>query len=334
MNRSAPCCFTEEFARSVACWPQIRLDWILSCCTGSDDPECWGYARTPESCCAAFLPQILAKTKLDTLSRDLSESLAVRPADVSDALRWYWSCFDAFPDGLKRDLHESMMTARSALAVTTTSVSPLAGNETGTLPVLKVVVNNLLMYQRTKLVFLHRFSQRHDCVINIFSANCVAEHLPVFSELGMFHGPSNRDEMLDFLGVSTSVDLRCPLGEDSFLELDACHPPSKIHECVGFLDRWGRPLPMLDEEYFEWQDVLEAARLASQRGDHFAMAEVGAGAFGIWAVRAAVAFLRMAPPGATCELLVVEPVHLGDGRAFRRHLEANLPPGRCKVAVL
>lgn len=64
-----------------------------------------------------------------------------------------------------------------------------------------------------------------------------------------------------------------------------------------------------------------------------AKAEVGAGTHGIWASRAAKAFLRHAPPWASCELLLVEPFVMGDGSALRTHVQKNFPENRCKFQV-
>lgn len=64
-----------------------------------------------------------------------------------------------------------------------------------------------------------------------------------------------------------------------------------------------------------------------------AKAEVGAGTYGIWASRAAKAFLRHAPPWASCELLLVEPFVMGDGSALRTHVQKNFPENRCKFQV-
>eukprot|EP00913_Durusdinium_trenchii_P022707 g21326.t1 len=63
------------------------------------------------------------------------------------------------------------------------------------------------------------------------------------------------------------------------------------------------------------------------------MAEVGAGVYGIWAIRAARAFLRFAPPEATCDVLIVEPLLL-DRQLLQEHADRNLPPNRCRVIVV
>jgi FkbM family methyltransferase len=73
--------------------------------------------------------------------------------------------------------------------------------------------------------------------------------------------------------------------------------------------------PPLDEEYFEWIDVLESVSLAQ---DRYTMLELGAG-YGRWAVRAAAAAKQR---GITCYLLAVEaePVHF---KWLKQHFSDN-----------
>ena len=52
-------------------------------------------------------------------------------------------------------------------------------------------------------------------------------------------------------------------------------------------------------------------------------ADIGAGSYGIWASRAAKAFVRRADPSLGCQLLLVEPFVLGDQRLLQQHLARN-----------
>jgi hypothetical protein len=52
-------------------------------------------------------------------------------------------------------------------------------------------------------------------------------------------------------------------------------------------------------------------------------ADIGAGSYGIWASRAAKAFVRRADPALGCQLLLVEPFVLGDQRLLQQHLARN-----------
>ena len=65
--------------------------------------------------------------------------------------------------------------------------------------------------------------------------------------------------------------------------------------------------PPVDEEYFEWIDILESVSLAR---DSYTMMELGAG-YGRWAVRAASALRQRGI--RQCHLVAVEaePVHFG-----------------------
>lgn len=133
---------------------------------------------------------------------------------------------------------------------------------------------------------------------------------------------------MDFLGIVTAIDIACP---KRFLAGAAV---SRWLDCMGYLDgQWRQKLPIWDEEYTEWVDVLGAASVAARRGQGFALAEIGAGEIHIWGVRGAVAFDRLAGPDAPCRLLAIEPETLGDGSAMRRHFANNLAPGRCNVTV-
>lgn len=85
---------------------------------------------------------------------------------------------------------------------------------------------------------------------------------------------------------------------------------------------------VLDEEYLEWADVLAAALDAASEGRPLRLVDVGAGEFGLWAVRAAAAFQRLRPD-LGCELLLVEPML--DEELLAEHLALNLKP--CNVTV-
>ena len=99
----------------------------------------------------------------------------------------------------------------------------------------------------------------------------------------------------------------------------------------------GMPLPrvwpVVDEEYLEWADSLTTAVDAALAGRPFRMAELGSGPYGIWAMRAAKAYTKFAAADLPCELLLVEPYHIGDGSILQTHTAMNLPLRRCKFVV-
>ncbi|CAJ1444492.1 unnamed protein product [Effrenium voratum] len=150
-----------------------------------------------------------------------------------------------------------------------------------------------------------------------------SQHLPIFRRFPPVHGPALEGHVLDFLGLSTERTVACPEFMPPLLA------PSRIFECR--YESANRPLrfwPFLDEEYLEWSDVLAVAVGPSLR-----MAEVGAGPVGLWGVRAAKAFLRAASAHASCEVLLVEPFDRGDGSSLDRHLQVNIPEGRCNITM-
>jgi len=184
-------------------------------------------------------------------------------------------------------------------------------------------------WRKQQQTFELQLQHGNDCAVAMFEGNCKHPHFEIFKAFPPIHGPPAEGEMLDFLGISSSILAYC---EESRMAL---YPPGRSFACAWLQQPTGQPRtwPMLDEEYLEWADVLSSARQASVREQPFRMAEVGAGTYGIWASRAAKAFLRHAPPWASCELLLVEPFVMGDGSALRTHVQKNFPENRCKFQV-
>jgi FkbM family methyltransferase len=124
---------------------------------------------------------------------------------------------------------------------------------------------------------------------------------PVFEKFLPYSGPVPQGCQIDFIGATT----RC-----EFVQIS--NPfPSEVQLVY----------PTVDEEYFEWIDILESVCLAR---DRFTMLELGAG-YGRWAVRAATAARQR---GLQCHLVAVEaePLHF---KWLRQHLCDNgLDPAR------
>ena len=112
----------------------------------------------------------------------------------------------------------------------------------------------------------------------------MAQH-PVFEKFPPYSGKVPGNCQIDFLGAHT----RC--------EFVAGTAPSPSEVQTG--------PPLVDEEYFEWIDILESVSLAR---DRYTMLELGAG-YGRWAVRAASAAKQRGI--RECRLIAVEadPVH-------------------------
>ncbi|CAK9109374.1 unnamed protein product [Durusdinium trenchii] len=175
----------------------------------------------------------------------------------------------------------------------------------------------------------------NSCLPNIFTRSCHSEHLPIFQLFPPVQGPPNDGQIMDFLGITTRLPDVC------FKDMSVLLAPSRILEC--YFEANGTPLrnwPFLDEEYLEWADVLSIAAAAARTHGGLRVAEIGSGPIGLWGIRAAKAFVRMADSDATapgraghCEVLLVEPYDLGDGSALENHSAANLPEGRCDIRV-
>ena len=120
---------------------------------------------------------------------------------------------------------------------------------------------------------------------------------PVFEEFSPYSGPVPEGCQIDFIGAIT----RC-----EFVEISRPFP-SEVQLAY----------PSVDEEYFEWIDILESVSLAR---DRYTMLELGAG-YGRWAVRAATALRRRGIQ--QCHLVAVEPEPL-HFRWLQQHLCDNL----------
>lgn len=96
-------------------------------------------------------------------------------------------------------------------------------------------------------------------------------------------------------------------------------------EYVAGIPGGERPFPSADENYFEWIDVMEAARAARGR---FAMIELGAG-YGRWCARAVAALRRVNPVPYELVAVEPEPTHF---RWLRQHFEDNgIDPSRYRL---
>ncbi|CAE7617619.1 unnamed protein product [Symbiodinium natans] len=172
--------------------------------------------------------------------------------------------------------------------------------------------------------------QNHNtCLPDIFAGKCEQRHFSIFEEFPSMQGPAEDGFMLDFLGISMPIDADCQKKQFMLLA------PGRTMQCQYYQAGMTLPRvwPVLDEEYLEWADSLTTAVQAAQAGRPFRMAELGSGPYGIWAMRAAKAFVKHAAPDLPCELLLVEPFALGDGSLLRTHTAMNLPPNRCKFVV-
>eukprot|EP00439_Symbiodinium_sp_Y106_P021875 s2907_g2.t1 len=167
------------------------------------------------------------------------------------------------------------------------------------------------------------------CLPNLFKGTCEKKHLPIFENFPALAGPGQEGFILDFLGVSMPAHVDCEHTSLAFFAPGRSMPCEYLKSGKTLPRIW----PMLDEEYLEWADSLTAGFRAAKAARPFRMAELGSGAFGIWAMRAAKAFAQFAAPDVPCLLLLVEPFAMGDGSELQTHVAMNLPPGRCEFQV-
>jgi len=129
-------------------------------------------------------------------------------------------------------------------------------------------------------------------------------HHEVFSRFRQWSGEIPEGYHADFLGTQARHEFTAGLREDVPVP---CPPRRTIQDY---------PYPLLDEDYFEWIDLLESV-VAAQGS--YTMLDLGAG-FGKWAVRAAFA-ARQYNPKLRCRVIAVEaePTVYGWMREHFRH---------------
>merc|ERR1740123_2150169 len=118
------------------------------------------------------------------------------------------------------------------------------------------LVSELLSTQRVRYASVIKLAD-DDCILNPFTLECKAPHAPAIRSFPRVEGPAGEGKILDFLGISTDQDVVCPK------RLLAGAAVSRWFDCQGHAEgTWRHALPMWDEEYIEWVDVLGAAWLA------------------------------------------------------------------------
>lgn len=196
---------------------------------------------------------------------------------------------------------------------------------------VKTLVGDRLVRARPRLSWLVQSpnERKRHLVFNPFGQiGWQGPHLFVFNLFPPSLGPVREGHVRSFLGVEEEREALSSLAPGRFLFQGALGENT-------FMD-W----PVLDEEYFEWAAVLEAAAIASSRSwsdgarSGFAMAEIGSGLAATWGIRAAVAFHRLAPPTSPCLLLAVEPDWASASQDSLRHaLDINIPSQRCRMVT-
>jgi FkbM family methyltransferase len=123
-------------------------------------------------------------------------------------------------------------------------------------------------------------------------------HHPVFYELDPFRGEIPPDFLEDYVGTRVRY---------AFLQ----HKPPVRTGLHTYSD-----YPVMDEEYFEWIDILESVMNA---GEQYVMIELGAG-YGRWSARAAIAARRKGISAITLRPVEADPHH---AQNLRQHFLDN-----------
>ena len=109
---------------------------------------------------------------------------------------------------------------------------------------------------------------------------------PIFNEFRGWSGPRPANISIDWIGARF-------LGHwDKQPDIPACNP-------------YAPPVPEINEEYFEWVDILESVKAASGR---YVMAELGAG-YGRWGIRAGIAAMQAGLKDIHLVFAEAEPQH-------------------------
>lgn len=335
-------CSASELQTALSCYRGWPIDEIIRCCTlaGSKD-GCWPYGEDWErTCCQCFGSFLdgaytyhnasmrilhLLETDLQYLNRAMNLLSAAFPKTT------YQSSHVA--DWIRSEMISIFQPLRESLWFVLRAFHSLSNTHLQTEH--KGMSHYVAELQMRLRVDLHIPDIIRDgsssCLTNIFEKTCSKHHLPIFSHFPTTQGPALQGQILDFLGISTNFNAICG---GKRLALTA---PSRIFECALEEDVGRAPprlWPIVDEEYLEWADVLTVGVDASRRGNGLRFAEVGSGPFGIWATRAAKAFLKFASADAPCHLLLVEPTDFGDRSLLRNHMTNNLPENRCRIEAV
>jgi FkbM family methyltransferase len=123
------------------------------------------------------------------------------------------------------------------------------------------------------------------------------QHHPVFSMFPPFSGSVSVNVAVDYIGMKSRPEYLQSFTPRAAREITCAIPP-------------------IDEEYFEWIDLLQSVRDA---GERYTMLELGAG-YGRWGARAVLAARQAGIKNIHIGLVEAEPVHV---QWLRLHLAEN-----------
>lgn len=318
--------------------PQAVALKFWSCCwlqAGNKDAECWDESRSSAQCCRCFAGIVESIAKFYLSSDTFIQGLVIRPDFFADTLRSL-SNVTVSMHGVGRlgSRQDGAVTLLSKLRggidemfARTVGIRAFIDSAQPDLHLQFDIVRQLYAVQAQKASLSLFVARGGDLLMNTFTKEQYLQHLPIFSLFPPKSGPPPQGHILDFLGVATAESASC--WPDELVT-------NRLLECRAFAD--GLPhsqqWPVLDEEYFEWLDVLQSAVSAARRvHPSLAVAEVGTRDEVTWGVRAAVAFNELAPDHAPCLVLAVD-VQERDASVRAKHLAENLPHARCNVQAV
>ena len=137
------------------------------------------------------------------------------------------------------------------------------------------------------------------------------QHHKVFSRFRQYSGETLQGYHTDFLGTQAQHEFTSGLRED----VPVPYPQRRTYQ--------NHPYPVLNEDYFEWIDLLESVVAAS---GSYTMLDLGAG-FGKWVVRALYA-ARQYNPNLRCHAIAVEAEPTVYGWMRKHFLHNGIKPRR------
>eukprot|EP00929_Paragymnodinium_shiwhaense_P119724 TRINITY_DN91622_c0_g1_i1.p1 TRINITY_DN91622_c0_g1~~TRINITY_DN91622_c0_g1_i1.p1 ORF type:complete len:503 (-),score=44.60 TRINITY_DN91622_c0_g1_i1:36-1544(-) len=330
-SEGAETCSHEERMAAFNCWYGLKPDndddgryvTFVNCCEpwnpSNNTISCWDEGQDMAPCCKCFQHVRHAVIVVKQVFADFYSGTHVDPVQLARAHRLLSNVSRGAPLEFGLDmLWKALMAIKSI-------VNPAIPASTWSLRVINQLYKNL---HGIRIPEEYRGMRG---LMNSFDLTYERSHAPVFHFFPAVHGPAAEGQFLDFLGVSNNLWQSCDRYDTPLMLNRALQCRSYNDWTADYKSGGSGGLPVMDEEYFEYADILESALVAARTGSAFAMADVGAGEVALWALRAAVAFDRLAPADAPCDILLIEPdlnMHM-----FQEHVHWNMVPGRCHFHV-
>lgn len=164
-----------------------------------------------------------------------------------------------------------------------------------------------------------------ELAINPLDVSHPRKHDEAFGRFKRWCGSFEKDYVIDWLGVRTKLEFDClgdplKLGYNYFISVPSRRSDCEWHERMkGTTELAAGRLPMLDEEYAEWIDMLRA--VLATKEEEFVVVELGA-RYGTWGARAMAAWMNLYGSSKKKKFVGVEllPQYT---KLMKEHLEVN-----------